>query len=104
MKEIRSIPEIAKEIKYYIESIRDSEGYTLDDLAAYLEINSLTLRNALYKNNWSDLVVTILKLKGVILPELCYEYRKSLEKEKRQRRKLANQERGLYASTEDFDD
>jgi hypothetical protein len=101
MNIIRNISEIAKDIKHYIECIRDAEGYTLDDLAAYLEINSLTLRNALYKNNWSDLVVTILKLKGVIPPELCYEYRKSLEKEKRQRRKIANQERGYYVSDED---
>lgn len=101
MNTIRNLQEIAKDIRHYIESVRDAEGYTLDDLAAYLEINSLTLRNALYKNNWSDLVVTILKLKTVIPPELCYEYRRALEKEKRLRRKAANKERGSNDSDED---
>lgn len=85
--EIRSLDEIAQEIKSYLERIRENEGYTMDDMANYLEINSLTFRNAIYKNVWSDLIVLILKLKGVIPPELCYEYRKSLEKEKIKRRK-----------------
>lgn len=85
--EAKTMKEIAIEIKSYLERIREAEGYTIDDLANYLEINSLTFRNAIYKNIWSDLVVLILKLKGVIPPELCYEYRKALEKEKIKRRK-----------------
>lgn len=82
-----TIEEIGQEIKAYLERVRELEGFSMDDLANYVEINSLTFRNAIYKNKWSDMLVTILKLKGVIPPDLCYEYRKAIEKDRILKRK-----------------
>lgn len=79
--------ELALKIKLSLENIRHQQGWTLDDLANYLEINSLTLRNCLSTMKWSDLVVTILKLKNVIKADLANDYKRSLEREKIERRK-----------------
>lgn len=83
----RTSLEVGREISECLEEVRQSQGWTVDDLANYVEINSMTLRNSLYKAKWSDLVVTILKLKTVISPDLAYEYKKALEREKISRRK-----------------
>lgn len=85
--EARTMYEVGLDIKGYLEKVREMEGFSMDDLANYVEVNSLTLRNAIYKNNWSDMLVTILKLKNTIPPELCYEYRKSAEMERILKRK-----------------
>lgn len=67
--------------------MRLKQGWTIDDLANYLEINSLTLRNALHTCAWSDMAVTILKLKKTIPEELAFSYKKAMEREKIEKRK-----------------
>lgn len=78
---------LSEEINNYLEKVRHLQGWTIDDLANYLEIGSLTVRNALYKKQWSDMAVTILKLKNVIPEKLAYDYKKALEREKIEERK-----------------
>lgn len=68
-------------------NLRHKRGWSLDDLASYLEINTLTVRNSLSRGVWSDLVVTILKLKNAIPEALAYDYKRALEVEKIEKRK-----------------
>ncbi len=74
-------------IKDSLDRLRIVEGFTIDDLANYLEINSLTLRNLLNTCNWSDMCVTILKLKHAIPDDLAYSYKRECEREKMRKRK-----------------
>jgi hypothetical protein len=74
-------------IRDSLDRLRVEEGFTVDDLANYLEINSLTLRNLLNTCNWSDMCVTILKLKHAIQADLAYEYKRECEREKIRKRK-----------------
>lgn len=90
--------ELAKKIREHCEKLRQIEGWSVDDLASYCEINSQTFRNALYRGNWSDLVVTILKLKHVIPEDLAYSYRKDLQREKIERRKTATKKETFHDS------
>lgn len=78
---------LGKDISGCLKEIRVREGWSIDDLSNYLEINNLTIRNSLSRNVWSDLVVVILKLKNVIPEALYHEYRKEIEREKIEKRK-----------------
>lgn len=92
--------ELAKKIREHCDKLREIEGWSVDDLASYCEINSQTLRNALYRGKWSDLVVTILKLKHVIPEDLAYSYRKNLQREKIERRKTAGKKEAFHDPNE----
>ena len=80
------------EIRNLLDELRRHNGWSIDDLASYLEINTLTVRNSLSRGLWSDLVVTILKLKQTIPEKLAYEYKKATEREKIEKRKTTNSE------------
>ena len=80
---------LGQEIKTCLDELRRHEGWSIDDLASYLEINTLTVRNSISRGSWSDLIITILKLKNAIPEELAYEYRKEIEREKIEKRKGA---------------
>ena len=82
---------LGKEIKHCLDELRRHEGWSIDDLASYLEVNTMTVRNSLSRSSWSDLVITILKLKNAIPEGLAFEYKKTLEREKIERRKEAFQ-------------
>lgn len=82
--------QLSIEIKICLDELRHAKGWTIDDLAQYLELNSLSLRNMLSRKNFSDMVVTIMKLKHAIPETLAYEYKKSTEREKILSRKKHN--------------
>lgn len=84
---------MGEEIKKSLHRIRHHQGWTIDDLARFLEINSMTVRNSMWSCNWSDLVVTILKLKKTISEDLACDYQKALERERIERRKKQNKEK-----------
>jgi hypothetical protein len=87
MKKTSETERLGAKIKDCLEQVKIKEGWTVDDLAYYLEINSMTLRNSLSRCLWSDMIVTILKLKNAIPESLAQEYKQALERERIDRRK-----------------
>lgn len=79
--------QLANQIKDSLDLVKEREGWSMDDLAYYLEINSMTLRNSMSKIYFSDMMVIILKLKKAIPESLAEEYRLELERYKINERK-----------------
>jgi len=87
LKQITELRRVGIEIKDCLEKVKAKEGWTIDDLAYYLEINSMTLRNSLCRVQFSDMMVVILKLKHAIPEKLADEYKVALERERIELRK-----------------
>lgn len=77
---------IGLEIKRFLDDLRLHQGWSIDDLAKYLRINTLTVRNSLSKASFSDLVVSILIWAKAIPEELGEKYKSEIEREKIKRR------------------
>lgn len=80
------------EIKIHLEKLRHLKGWTIEDLAYYLDVKYLTLRNSMHTCNWSDLLVTILKWAKAIPEKLAYDYKRALERERMDNRKKHRKE------------
>ena len=78
---------LGREIKNCLEELRHAQGWSLDDLAKYLKMNALTVRNSLSRENFSDLVVSLLLWAKAIPEELGEEYKAALEREKIEKRR-----------------
>lgn len=74
-------------IKKCLELVKRKEGWSFDDLAYYLDVNIMTLRNSLCRFQFSDMFIVILKLKNAIPEKLAEDYRAALERVKVERRR-----------------
>lgn len=78
---------LAKKITDTLKDLRKHQGWSIDDLAGFLDVNSLTVRNAFARNTWSELLATVLKWAKVIPEDLYHDYKKAIEREKIEKRK-----------------
>jgi len=82
-----TITELSALISECLRAVQRGNGWSIDDLSGYCEVNYTTMRNALARATYSDLLVTILKLKKLIPDDLAFEYRKALNRSRMERRK-----------------